>query len=392
MGAGRKPAIFWRIALFLRRKTAIIRKMITETEIAACILEGELQLPPLSIRALTARVRSGERKGADLAVEVAWEEQRYVFLVECKRTSTPKAFNEATDRLLGRRGQGEERWMLVAPYLSPTQLQELQEKKLSGVDLSGNGVVIVSGRLLVFRTGAPSKYRQSERIRNVFRGTSSVVARAFLLQPRYSSVTAVRDFIMNRGGEVAISTVSKVLNRLEEELIVGRSDGRVRVLQPDMLLDRLAANYRLPRIKRRFRGRTSMDRERIVGLIEHEAGIARGRFAFTGLSSVQQYGVMGREERNSVYVATLSARLLAKAQEVAEEGDRFWNLELLETDEKAVFFDLRQQGGGCPWASPVQTYLELVQGDKRDRETGEQVRDRILFDMRLAGEVSPQNA
>ncbi|MFM7319404.1 MAG: hypothetical protein ACKO5E_20860, partial [bacterium] len=40
-------------------------------------------------------------------------------------------------------------------------------------------------------------------------------------------------------------------------------------------------------------------------------------------------------------------------------------------------FDARQDEGFL-WASPVQTWLELMRGDKRDRETANQVKGRIL--------------
>ena len=59
------------------------------------------------------------------------------------------------------------------------------------------------------------------------------------------------------------------------------------------------------------------------------------------------------------------------------ETDRFPNVELIETSEQALYFDPREEAG-FPWASPVQTWLELTQGDKPDTETAEQVRDYIV--------------
>jgi hypothetical protein len=46
----------------------------------------------------------------------------------------------------------------------------------------------------------------------------------------------------------------------------------------------------------------------------------------------------------------------------------------LETDEDFVYFDARDNLA----ASPVQTYVELMRGDKRERETAAQVREAIL--------------
>jgi len=62
------------------------------------------------------------------------------------------------------------------------------------------------------------------------------------------------------------------------------------------------------------------------------------------------------------------------------ESDRFPNLELIETDDETVYFDARKEGDFW-WASPVQVYLELMAGDKRDRETAEQVKAYLLMNL-----------
>ena len=64
-----------------------------------------------------------------------------------------------------------------------------------------------------------------------------------------------------------------------------------------------------------------------------------------------------------------------------EENSRFPNVELLETDEDFVYFDARDNLA----ASPVQTYLELMQGDKREQETAEQLRKAILQPLKKKG-------
>ena len=64
-----------------------------------------------------------------------------------------------------------------------------------------------------------------------------------------------------------------------------------------------------------------------------------------------------------------------------EETSRFPNVELLETDEDFVYFDMRDNLA----ASPVQTYLELARGDKREQETAEQVRKAILQPLKRKG-------
>jgi hypothetical protein len=59
------------------------------------------------------------------------------------------------------------------------------------------------------------------------------------------------------------------------------------------------------------------------------------------------------------------------------QSDRFPNLELLETEDEPVYFDARQKDGFW-WASPLQVYMELMVGDKRDQETAEQLKTLVL--------------
>jgi hypothetical protein len=53
------------------------------------------------------------------------------------------------------------------------------------------------------------------------------------------------------------------------------------------------------------------------------------------------------------------------------------SFELLETEDEPVYFDARQEDGFW-WASPLQVYMELMVGDKRDQETAEHLKALIL--------------
>jgi hypothetical protein len=65
------------------------------------------------------------------------------------------------------------------------------------------------------------------------------------------------------------------------------------------------------------------------------------------------------------------------------QTDRFPNLELLEIEDEMVYFDARQEDGFW-WASPLQVYMELMSGDKRDQETAKQLQALILSDVGVA--------
>jgi hypothetical protein len=91
---------------------------------------------------------------------------------------------------------------------------------------------------------------------------------------------------------------------------------------------------------------------------------------------------MQRGDVLSVYGQRLEA-LLERLP--GSQTDRFPNLELIETEDETVFFDARQEGNFW-WASPLQAYLELMAGDKRDRETADQLKSFIINSLKQASE------
>lgn len=97
------------------------------------------------------------------------------------------------------------------------------------------------------------------------------------------------------------------------------------------------------------------------------------------LSTVTRYTVMQRGDLLTVYCPEVEM-LLERLP--GSQSDRFPNLELLETEDEAVYFDARQEDGFW-WASPLQVYMELMVGDKRDQETAGQLKALILNDAGL---------
>lgn len=346
----------------------------TEAEILARLMGGEVQIAPMSL----SWEAPGGAGGPDAVLRACWECEEHRFVAEIKGRSTPRAVEEAVARsraVAERQGGGP---MVVVPYLGPERLRELQRAGVSGIDLCGNAFMVVPGKLLVLRSGAPNRFRESSPIRDIYRGNTSLVARALLLRPRAESLADLGGFIRSRGGNITLTTISKALRSLEEDVIVERRGGRARLLQPEVLLDKLAASYRPPRVRRRYVGSTGLDR----GGLAARLAAARARTAFTGQSSTDRYAVMGREDRVRVYTESI-AGVLGELGDVVREGERFADLELLETDDPTVYFDVRPDGGAA-LASPIQVYVELASGDKRERETAMQVRELVLAELRRA--------
>ncbi len=344
-----------------------------EAEAIGRLRRGEIGLPPATLHLVEEGLTSDDGVEWDAVVEATWSGRRYRFALEYKSRSTPKIFTEALAKLRMSTLPAETYPMLMAPYLSPDQLTTLEGSQVSGIDLCGNGVLVVPGEVCIVRTGQPNKFPQSAPIKNVYRGKSSIVPRAFFARSRFSTISEIKDEIGARAGNVALSTVSKVVATLEEDLIVGRKSGEIRLLQPEKLMEKLAANYEAPRITARFEGECDLD---LGTLAERLGEVVDLRSALTGASSCRRYAIMAREERVGCYCSDLDLALKALGEQVRETS-RFVTLELVETPDDVVYFDPRMEGN-TPWAPPIQVYLELMAGDKRDRETAASIQETLL--------------
>jgi hypothetical protein len=355
-----------------------IRKTPTEEEILARLRRGDLGLPPLEVEKV--EVIAGPRDtGLDALITFGWQNKRYRFGAEVRRLWTPKAVIEAADQV--QRAATSQRLfpLVIVPYLGQERLRELEARGVSGIDLCGNAIVVVPGELLVFRTGSPNRYRWEGRIKNVYRGASAMVARVFLLTGGFRSVGEALDQIRALGGEVTLSTVSKVCKSLEQDLVIERVRGEtptsrsLRLLQPEKLLDLLCANYALPEVATSLSGKFAGPAEALVEkLFAWEKKDGR-KVVRTGADSVEAYAVMARESVQTFYCSDADALKKDLGKEFTET-ERFANVKLLETQDEFVYFDRRSN----LLASPVQTYLELATGEKREKETAEQVQRFIL--------------
>ena len=130
-------------------------KQISASVMLSRFQAGAVLLSPLFIKSCT--LLGGPTEKADARVELAWpgELEGFRFVVEVKARATPQTVQLAMAQAKAATQEGE--WpMIQVPFLSPERLAELEEEKVSGIDLCGNGVVVVPGRLLVCAPGNPT--------------------------------------------------------------------------------------------------------------------------------------------------------------------------------------------------------------------------------------------
>ena len=365
------------------------RKIPRKSEMLRLLAKGRLDTSPLKlVRVELDPNRKGRPKApeVDAIIELGWGKKTYRFAIECRATSTPKELAAAieTAKLCARPPRSFP--MLFVPYLAQAQLRLLEERQVSGIDLSGNSLIMVPNEILISRTGAPNNFRRAGVIKNVYRKNSSIIPRLFLLKPQYNSVTEVKAEMERRGGTITQATISKVCASLDQDLVIERTKGQLprtrslRLIQPEKLLELLTENYAPPLVSQRLAAKTTLTPDQFCRQVMEWRTEAAEKATLTGSSSAGQYAVMAREPIQSLYCSDMGS-LLKRLAPVLEETSRFPNIELLETDDDFVYFDARDDLA----ASPVQTYLELMQGDKREQETAGQLRTAILQPLKNKG-------
>ena len=330
-----------------------------------------LALPPFCISA----EKNQQPQGPDWHLRLEWEGQVRVFAVEYKSQGTPKQIASAVSQIhYLTSGQDLDLLpMVMAPYLGTETLDYLLREGISGIDFSGNGVVTVSGNWLVYRTGKPNLYPARAPIKAIYSGTSSLVGRVLLLRPSFQKVNDVRDAIIANGGSIALSTVSKVLRGMAEDLLVSQKPS-IRPLEPARLLDRLAQEYVPPEMTGRVWLRDQMTPD-LFRTMCASAGRGDGRVVCSGQPI---YSLYATSEPIVVAYTTSISKSLGELSFQSEK--RFAQIELRETQDQRVYFDSRREEG-IEWTSPIQVFCELSKGNQRDKEATREVRDLILREM-----------
>ncbi len=315
--------------------------------------------------------QKSNKANGDARLVIGWKNKLEYFLPEILGQATPKQIDLGIFRLEKKSKKADEKKavsktlfpIIIAPYLNERNLKRLAESEVSGIDLSGNGVVVVPGKLFVYRAGAKNKYPSNAPIKNVFRGTSSLCVRVFFAKPEYENVGGVLDEITARGGKTTLSTVSKVLKTLEEELLVGKGE-KIRLLDGKKMLASLKENYRRPNERRRLIAKCADLPKALKRIAEN----AESKKLLYVRDDPARYAVMP-QEASPVKIYTELINGFVEGVDYTETT-RFPDIELIETDTRSVYFD-RRKDRGFYWLSPLETYLELANEGKREQETAD---------------------
>ena len=318
----------------------------------------------------------GRDYGIDLRIGLSHGVVDYTLIIEVKANGAPRFVRSAVYQLesyvvhlLQSRHADDNRRlipMLVSPYLSPESRAICTAHNIAYLDLFGN-VHLAFDSVYIDRAVANKPESEIRVLRSIFTPKAGAVLRVMLCDPDH----AWRVADLAEKANVSLGHVSNVRKALlDREWIEKQNDG-VALVQPDALLKKWRKNYRRP-IGRHIAGYTHLHGEqlekRLSGVLNPYP--QRPRAIYSLHSAAQWYAPFGRDGTHTFYADESGAETLVEALKL-RPATRGANVVLRIPMDESLFDDASEPAPGVFCASPIVTYLDLWNGNDRDREAAE---------------------
>lgn len=325
---------------------------------------------PLRVEDFTFEPTTPDGSTADVVFTLQWREKRLSFTGKLKSSATPRSMMQAIERTqpLGERDAPESLPALLLPYLSSGIVEQLEGADVSAFDLNGN-FFIQSPEFVAIRVDQPNAYPTSRDIKKIYTYNSSIVGRFLLRKNRtFAQVNEIYEGIQELGGGISLSTLSKVLKGLADDILIEKERGAIRVLQAQELMQNLKDGYRPPRVREEWKLKLPDDMSAQREIFNEALG--EEGWMWSGESSAPAYAATTSPALRKAFTPK---HLSANAPLREFESPRFYNVILQQTDDAYVYFDRRDK-----LASPIESCLALAQLDKRERQIARQIESSIL--------------
>jgi len=355
---------------------------LTEIQVRQSLINMCERYAPLTINSLSERISLLDGSKVDVFIDFSIQNgPSFKAVVEIKTVATPQNILMGARQLAAYVANDKERDrvpLLVAPYIGAKQAKILEEEGISWLDLSGNMLIWVSNRVYIERTGKPNRFPDTAPIKKIFQGTSSLVSRALLLQPEgFSSLYDIVDFINNRNAKITLSTVSKVLKSLEEDLLINKGESLISVADPEKLLEKLAEGYKnSTERKRRNTCRFATDKPDAMFFAFNE--MLSIDYVACGFYAVQIKG-LAVTDKITIFVRSMESvnRAVVRNQIQITPDSEFGNVSITESSDPGVWFnaDIKPRSA---IVDDIELYLEMMVDTPRGPKIAEQFKRRIL--------------
>ena len=353
-------------------------EIVKELEITAANAARDLlgHVPNLEIGSVDYGKNVGHDYQSDLRIALSRGGVNYALIIEVKGNGAPRFVRSAIYHLRdyvvhmdqSNHADGAQRLipMLVSPYLSPESRAICTDHNVAYLDLFGNAHLAFDS-VYIDRVVADKPKTESRALRSIFNPKAAAILRVMLRDPdRAWRVTDLAEKANASLGHV--SNVRKAL--LEREWIEKQADGVV-LVQPDELLKAWRENYRRP-VGHRITGYTHLHGKQFDERLSRTLNPQRPRAIYSLHSAAQWFAPFGRDGTHTFYADESGAQFLQKALGLTPVT-KGANVVLHIPNDESLFDDAIEPVPGIFCTSPIITYLDLWNGNDRDREAAEYV-------------------
>ena len=322
------------------------------------------------------QLASGHR--LDARIDLDHDGSRYALLIESKSNGAPRFARSAVYQLesyiahLHRTEPQDDSLqfipMLVSPYLSPESRSICLDHKVAYLDLYGNAH-LAFGPVYIERSVPDRPKSETRAQRSLFTPRAAAILRVLLRDP--TRAWRVTDLAQAANASLGhVSNVRKAL--LDREWVEIRDDGLV-LAQPDALLKSWRENYSQP-AGHHISGYTVLHgdqlRNRLSGNLN--PGPQPPRAICASNSAAEWIAPYVRGGTQSFYADEPGVRILQEALQLTHAAQGA-NVILRIPNDETLFEDAVEPAPGIFCANPVVTYLDLWNGNDRDREAADHV-------------------
>ena len=350
-----------------------VTEAVKELEITAANTIRDLlgHVPNLEISSVDYEEHIGHNQ-IDLRIALSRDGVNYALIIEVKANGAPRFVRSAIYHLRDYvvHADADQRLipMLVSPYLSPESRAICTDHNVAYLDLFGNAYLAFDS-VYIDRAVADKPKSESRALRSIFNPKAAAILRVMLRDPdRAWRVTDLAEKANASLGHV--SNVRKAL--LEREWIEKQTDGVV-LIQPDALLKTWRENYRRPS-GHRITGYTHLHGKQFDEQLSRVLNPypQRPRAIYSLHSAAQWFAPFGRDGTHTFYADESGAQFLQETLGLmpATKGA---NVVLHIPNDESLFDDAIEPAPDIFCTSPIITYLDLWNGNDRDREAAEYI-------------------
>ena len=339
-------------------------------------------VPRLQVVSARREQRIGSGHSVDGLIEFARGDDTYSLIIEVKPNGAPRFVRSAVCHLQGYlaharpAGRADRRRlipMLVSPYLSPESRSICADHDVAYLDLVGNAHLVFDN-VYIDRAVADRPKSETRALRSIFTPKAGAILRVLLRDPD----RAWRVADLAKAANASLGHVSNVRRALLEREWSEKRDNGIVVVEPDALLRTWRENYRQP-AGRHISGYTLFHGEqlnqRLSGNLNPEP--RHPRAIYSSHSAAQWFAPFARSGTHSFYADEPGASMLKEALKLTHAAMGA-NVILRIPNDESLFWDAVQPAPGISCVSPIIAYLDLWNGNDRDREAADHLASKCF--------------